>query len=486
VSIRVHPWLKVFSFPPFRPFAYFACLAGKNQSFSFFAFLAIFCGQRLRSGLRIPPTSAFSLQPLALSLAACLFLLLFSAPASAQERVQTLSLSSRFNDPTGVVMDRTGNLFIADSQNHVIRQLTPAGTLTTLAGAAGTAGTNDGPAALARFDTPSGIALGPDGSLYVTDTGNHTIRRLAISGDDTVTVSTLAGSPGLSGSTNGPALDARFNSPLGLAWNTNTGVLYIADTGNHAIRKLAFASAFGPGEGTVSTLAGEVEIWGSSDGLGDAAHFNGPVGLAVDGQGNLFVADAYNHTIRRVTPQGLVTTWAGLAGVDGCVDATGSAARFCQPAELALGRNGVLYVADSLNHVIRRIDPDRAVTTLAGLPGQDGAVDGPSLSARFFNPYGLTIDPAGNLYITDTYNQALRLLLVPFRVVLSGSGIGSARQIVWDSVFGKKYRVQYKDQLSATTWQDLGALVTATGPTVSVEDSTASPAQRYYRVVLVE
>jgi sugar lactone lactonase YvrE len=239
----------------------------------------------------------------------------------AQEVVQTLAgavsipghtngpaKDARFNDPTGLVMDSVGNLYIADSQNHVIRRITAAGGVTTLAGVPGQPGTNNGAGSLARFDTPSGIALDSVGNLFVCDTANHTIRKVTPDG----LVTTLAGMPGEADGTNGVGSEARFNGPLGIAVATN-GTIFVADSGNHAIRKITSA-------GIVTTLAGELEIWGSTDGAGESAHFNGPVGLALDGQGNVIVADANNHTLRKVTPEGVVTTLAGLAGADGCED----------------------------------------------------------------------------------------------------------------------------------------------------------------------
>ncbi len=409
-------------------------------------------------------------------------------PLRAQDVVQTLAgtptvsgsnngqgSAAKFSDPTGMVMDKNGNLFVADNQNHAIRKVTTTGLVTTLAGTLGISGSQDGSGTTALFNNPSGITLDANGNLYVSDTGNNTIRKITANG----LVSTLAGLAGEYGSTNGTGSNARFNSPLGIAINS-IGTVFVADSGNHFIRQITSL-------GVVTTLAGEAEVWGSNDGSGTNAHFNSPVGLAINAQGTLYVADANNYTIRQITPDGVVTTLAGSPGLDGSLDGVGAAARFCRPAELVLGNSGQLFVADSFNHTIRRIGADGAVTTLAGLPGQSGSTDGTGVNARFFNPYGLALDANGNLYISDTYNQTIRLLLVPFRVSLSSSGNPASRQISWDAIVGKVYRVQYKDRLDAATWTNLGDPLTAVNSTLILNDTLPDGStQRFYRVVLQE
>lgn len=375
--------------------------------------------------------------------------------------------TARFNDPTGLAITADGTIFVADNQNHAIRRIGTNGVVITLAGLPGTPGSADGSGTTARFDSPTGLALGPDGALYVSDTGNHTIRRVTTNG----VVTTLAGSAGNADYADGPATSARFNQPLGLAVAPD-GTVFVADSGNHLIRVIAT-------NGTVSVLAGNPETFGSADGTGTNAFFNSPVGLALAPDGSLFVSDANNFTLRRVTAAGVVTTIAGAAGQDGSTDGPAAAARFGKPAELALAPNGTLYIADAAHHTIRRLTPDGHISTIAGLVGTDGAVDGANGLARFFNPYGLAIAARGHLVVADTYNQTVRELLAPFTVGVAPSGSG--RVISWEAVIGRSYQVQFKDSLTAN-WQALGGTVTASAVGGMQTDAAPTPT-RYYRVL---
>ena len=418
---------------------------------------------------------------LALALVALLFHLAGSLPA--QDSVRTLAglpetpgftdgtnATARFNDPAGLAIAADGTVFVADNQNHALRRIGTNGVVTTLAGLPGTPGAADGSGPAARFDSPTGLALGPDGALYVSDTGNHTIRRVTLAG----IVTTLAGSAASADFADGPATAARFNQPLGLAIAPD-GTVFVADSGNHLLRIIAT-------NGIVSVLAGNPETFGSADGTGTNAFFNNPVGLALAPDGSLFVSDANNFTLRRVTTAGIVTTLAGAAGQDGSTDGPAASARFGKPAELALAPNGTLYIADAAHHTIRRLTPDGRVSTIAGLVGADGAADGANGLARFFNPYGLAIAARGHLVVADTYNQTVRELLAPFTVGVAPSGNG--RVVSWEAVVGRSYQVQFKDSLSAA-WQNLGSVVTATGLSASQPDaSPASP--RYYRILRAE
>ncbi len=378
-----------------------------------------------------------------------------------------------FNDPAALVADAVGNLYIADSQNHVIRKLGTNGLVSTFAGQAGTRGSNNGSSLQAQFDTPSGIAIAPNGDFHISDTGNHTIRKVTLAGAAT----TIAGSPGQSGFTDGTGSAARFNSPLGITVGAN-GAIYVADTGNQLIRKISSG-------GVVTTLAGSPENWGSHDGVGPAARFNGPVGVALDDQGNLFVSDSFNHTIRKITPDGVVSTWAGRPGGDGWGDGEAPAAKFCKPAELALDRRNNLFVADSGNHVIRKISKDGRVSTVTGRAGGNGAADGGNGAARFFNPYGLAVAPDGSLVVADAYNELLRVVLVPFNLTLLKTNASGSPVLSWDCAIGRNYQVQYKDAVDTAGWVNLGAPIKAASLTASqIDDGGSQTPQRIYRVVL--
>ena len=214
-------------------------------------------------------------------------------------------------------------------------------------------------------------------------------------------VSTMAGYTGVSGSVDGVGNAARFNYPTGVAVD-GTGNVYVADTDNETIRKITTA-------GMVTTVAGQAGVSGSTDGTSSAARFNGPSGVAVDATGNLYVADTLSHTLRKITSSGVVSTFAGAAGVAGSVDGTGTVARFYGPQGLAIDGSGNLYVSDTNNSTIRRVVISTGVvTTVAGLAGTSGAVDGPGSLARFYYPSAVTVDGTGNLYVADTDNNTLR------------------------------------------------------------------------------
>ena len=300
---------------------------------------------------------------------------------------------ARFYSPAGVVVDGTGNIYVADANNNTIRKVTVAGGVTTLAGLAGVSGNTDGSGTAARFNQPYGLAVDTAGNLYVSDSNNSRIRKVTPAG----VVTTLAG--GSYGSADGTGTAAQFAYPRGLAVDS-AGNVFVADQANNAVRKVTSA-------GVVTTLAGLAGSPGSADGTSSAARFNQPYGVAVDGAGMLFVADSSNHTLRKVTTDGVVTTFAGTAGVSGSADGTGSAARFHGPGALIVDTVGNVYVADGGNNTIRRMTAAGLVTTLAG-SGAQGYLDGTGSAAQFFNPSGIALDGAGNLFVSDRGNHTLR------------------------------------------------------------------------------
>jgi len=305
------------------------------------------------------------------------------------------SATARFNQPVGVAVDSVGNVYVVDQFNHAIRMVTVAGVVATLAGTAGS-GSADGTGATARFTLPSSVAVDSAGNVYVADRLNHTIRKITIAG----VVTTLAGTAGLQDSADGTGAAARFNFPSGVAVDSADNV-YVADEANFTIRKVTAA-------GVVTTLAGTAGMFGSVDGAGATARFTEPSSVAVDSASNLYVADALNNTIRKVTAAGLVTTLAGNAGSAGSADGTGPAARFNRPIGVAVDSADNIYVADALNHTIRKVTVAGAVTTLAGTAGMQGSADGTGAAARFNHPGGVVVDSAGNLYIADTGNSIIR------------------------------------------------------------------------------
>jgi sugar lactone lactonase YvrE len=269
------------------------------------------------------------------------------------------------------------------------------------AGDMGGAGQSDGSGTAARFRSPGGAVADPaTGALYIADTGNRAIRRIDANG----AVTTFAGKLGEGGSTDGQGSAARFLSPAGIT-RDGAGNLYVTDAQMHVIRKIT-------PDGTVSTLAGFAAFSGSADGTGTAARFKNPSAIAVDAGGNLFVADTNNFTIRKVTPQGVVTTIAGIAGTAGHADALiGQQATFFGPSGIAVTSLGTVFVADSVNAAIRAIAPTGEVTTVAGTAGSVGYRDGIAQQAQFDNPVNLVYsESTATLYIADSINGVVRSL----------------------------------------------------------------------------
>lgn len=390
--------------------------------------------------------------------------------------------AARFNRPAGVAVDSAGNVFVAEAGNHTIRRVTPAGMVTTMAGLAGSAGSFDGTGSAARFNEPSGVVVDPAGNVFVADTYNHALRKV----NPTGVVTTLAGMSG-PGHVDGTNSTARFYQPSGLGLDS-AGNLLVGDWGNHVIRKATPAGVvstvagsksasgsvdgmgsaarfWGPGDvaedgagnvfvtdfnnqtlrkvtpgGVVTTVAGSAGSSGMTDGLGSSARFNGPLALTVDSAGSVIVADLWNHTIRKVTAAGEVTTLAGSPGVSGSADGTGSAARFYWPRGIALDAAGNLYVGDAGNHTIRKISPTGVVTTLAGSAGLPGSANGTGSAARFSNPNAVSVDSVGNLFVADFSNHTIRKIS-PVGVVTtfagmagvagSADGVGSAARFTF-------------------------------------------------------
>ncbi len=293
-----------------------------------------------------------------------------------------------FNEPSGTATDSAGNVYVADTGNSVIRKITPAGVVTTLAGTAGVLGSVDGTGPSASFRYPNAVATDSAANVYVADTGNNTVRVITPAG----VVSTLAGTAGVSGSNDGTGAAASFQGPAGIAVD-GTGNVYLADFYNNTIRLITAA-------GVVSTLAGNAAAPGGSvDASATAARFNGPQGLTIDSGGNIIVADTYNNTVRRVTPAGVVSTLAGTAGVRGSSDGSGAAAMFAHPTFVAADTLGDVYVADTRNSTVRKITAAGVVSTVVGVAGQS-VFNAGALPGTIEQAYGLALNGSA-LYFSD-------------------------------------------------------------------------------------
>jgi RHS repeat-associated protein len=316
---------------------------------------------------------------------------------------------ARFRKLTGVAVGPDESIYVADGGNQRIRVVrsqpdasgTPVWTVATLAGD-GTAGFADGPGATARFNNPQGIAVDAAGIVYVADSANNRLRRIAIDG----TVTTLAGD-GTAGFQDGTGGAARFNAPQGVAVD-NQGNVYIADTGNSAVRVVNAA-------GEVRTLAGDGTV-GSND--SPAARFDGLMGVATDGASvYVYLSDTGNHRLRRLDPSGAVITIAGAER--GFADGSATQARFAEPSGIATDGSGKVIVADAVNSLVRLVDPElaannstQAVVTLAGT-GDRGLADGAGDVARFLTPRGVAVAPSSAIIVADTGNQVLRRIQLP-------------------------------------------------------------------------
>jgi sugar lactone lactonase YvrE len=314
------------------------------------------------------------------------------AGSGSQGAANGTGTAASFFNPTGVAVDGSGNVYVADQANNLIRKITPAGLVSWFAG--GGQGAADGTAA--SFYAPTGIAIDGSGNVYVGDQENHLIRKITPTG----AVSTFAGS-GSVGFSNGIGTAASFSNPAGVAVDASCNV-YVADVYNNSIRMITPA-------GVVSTLAGS-GAYGFANGAGTAASFNHPTGVAVDVLGDVYVADKGNHLIRKITPAGVVSTLAG-SGTNGYSNGTSTTASFNNPTGLAVDGSGNVYVADEYNNRIRKITSSGVVSTFAGsgnpldpsgklLPGS-----GP---ASFYAPSAVAVDVTGDFYVADTKNNRIR------------------------------------------------------------------------------
>jgi sugar lactone lactonase YvrE len=366
----------------------------------------------------------------------------FAGKMGAPGGVDGSATDARFSAPVGIVADADENVYVSE-QSHTIRKITPAGVVSTLAGIYGVPGEVDGSGTSARFTVPSLLAIDAAGVLYVSDQNGHTIRKITTAG----VVSTVAGTANVAGYQDGPAATALFYRPTGIAIDA-TGTIYVAEYEPHRLRKISplgivstiagdgpdqvegkpgglqlpigvtlaadgrvlIAEGWGAiraaaSDGALSTLAG-LTIIGTANGEGSAASFREINGIAVDTAGNAYVGDL--ATVRKITPEGAVTTYAGQANLGGSANGPAERATFSYVRDLATDASGNLYVADRNNYLIRKVGTNGVVSTVAGDVGKLGAVDGQGAAAQFGNLEGVASDAVGNLMVADLDAHAIR------------------------------------------------------------------------------
>ncbi len=328
------------------------------------------------------------------------------------------AIYARLNRPYGVASDSAGNIYIADTLNQRVRKLSASGTITTIAGTGATGFSGDnGPAISAQLNMPESVAVDAAGNVYVADTANHRVRKISSQG----IITTIAGSDTAAGD-GGPAANALLFEPSGVAFDAS-GALYIADTFNNRVRKIA-------SDGIITTFAGTGSPGYSGDNRSATqAQLNQPNGLSFDNAGNLYIADTANNVVRRVNASGTITTVAGAGTLGNTGDGgPATSATLFNPTDVVVDRNGNLYIADSGNNRIRIVNAAGTISNYAGdatgLPGFSGD-NGPARSAQFDTPLALAIDDNGTLYVSDYFNNRIRKIVPGTIIVTTYAGTGT-------------------------------------------------------------
>ncbi|CAM4022296.1 T9SS type A sorting domain-containing protein [Flavobacterium jumunjinense] len=375
-----------------------------------------------------------------------------------------------FNAPCGMTIDTNDNLYITDYGTNSIKKIASNGTVTLIAG--GNYGYVNGTVAEASFFEPYGLAIDTTtGNIFIADRRNHCIRKITPSGD----VSTFAGNPvyEIEGYyLDGNGTNARFNSPSGIAIDAN-GNLFVADRNNHCIRKITPA-------GDVSTVAGNRENQSFVNGNGANAYFNNPIDLDFDTNGNLYIADYDNQVIRKMTPNGDVSTFSGT-GQSGNTDGTSSVAQFNGPNYIEVDNSGNVFVTDRISSSIRKIDANGTVVTIAG--NGNGFQDGEGSSAQFSSPTGIAIDSNGNIFVSDWYNQKIRKITTS---ALSNPNFELSKQVgIYPNPAKDHFQVDLENSLelkAITVYNNLGQQVVTTNSS-KVNTSSLSKGMYYVEIV---
>lgn len=302
------------------------------------------------------------------------------APCSESPKDDGTGIAARFCSPKSGAFDGAGNYYVSDHRSGRVRKISPDGVTTTLP---------------PKLSGPSGVTADNAGNVYVSDTETCVIRKITPQG----AVSIVVGVEKECFEIDGPVATARADGPTGLTMDPS-GVLYVTSYNGCSLRKLT-------PDGVLTTIAGKHKDCRERDGIGTEARFEHPAGIVRDSQGNLFIVDEA-CTLRKVTPDGSVSTVAGVAGACSAVDGVGAKARFMVPTYVGIDSAGALYVTDHGAHALRRVTPDGVVTTVAGMPGTSGTADGVGHGARLFHPNGVAVSSTGVIYVTDRWNNLIR------------------------------------------------------------------------------
>ena len=407
--------------------------------------------------------SVTSTPPASLTVKSALVISTLAGQVGTPGSVNATGTNATFYYPWGIACDAAGNIYVAQYYNGLIRKITPAGNVTNFA---------------SGFYAPKGLAMDTATNLYVCDSGRNLIKRVSPTG----TITTLAGFSGVAGWADGTNAAALFSAPWGVAVDALTNV-FVADYNSNVIRKVFRVGA--TTNWAVTTIAGQPGQPGSSDGTNNQTSFNQPTGLACDPAGNVYVADSGNYTVRKLTKDATGTNWvvttiAGQAGIYSYKDGQGTNALFGQPYGLASDSAGNIYVTDAGYGLIRIISTNGAVTTLAG---SYGSADGFYTAAGFYSPYGIALDPFGNIYVADTFNYTIRVghyaqVTIPTLAITSA---GQNRILNW-LVPTNTYRLQSSASLSPANW------VTVTNIPLTIASrnlvtNTTSSNNMFYRLI---
>ena len=305
--------------------------------------------------------------------------------------------SSSLNTPNGVAVDGSGNVYIADTDNSVVEKVTPTGTLSIFAGVVASYGApTAGAATSSTLDYPYGVAVDSSGNVYIADLYNAEVEKVTASG----TLSIFAGTGSQAAPTAGTATNSPLNTPVGVAVDSS-GNVYIADTNNDVVEKVA--------GGTLSIFAGAGSRGAPTAGPATSSKLGGPFGVAVDSSGNVYIADGLNNVVEKVTPAGTLSIIAGIVGSSGPPTAgPATSSTLNTPVGVAVDGAGNVYITDAQNNVVEKVTPAGTLSIFAGIVGSSGPpTAGPATSSTLHTPYGLAIDSAGNVYITDSGNEVV-------------------------------------------------------------------------------